>query len=349
MKANPWLSFFPFSQTKSEIKSLPPTISTLSSIKDIDLSDSNLCDADIPYDLFQLSSLGYLHLNGNKFHSLPSRLSQLSSLRHLWLHDCMSIQSIEEFPPNIRTLDASNCPLLEKLPGLSNLKYLECLDINDCNRLVVLQGLQNIKAIKEIYVEGCRNLTTSLEESLFQGYSGRLVNCSIFLSRRGIPPWFSHKKVGSFLSFDVPSGVETESLEMTLWVDYVNEGILGVGLEAVIKNKTNETEWIYEPKFVRTLQVNSWVSNGPQPYPIRSGDKIEVYVGGDKGLKIEKCGIHLAYKKDIKATTQRSQAMVETQRENLVDFIHEKRGHVAVQTSSELSKENTLSKRLKLE
>ncbi|KAI3730971.1 hypothetical protein L1987_62153 [Smallanthus sonchifolius] len=350
-KANPWFSFLPlqiFSQTKTKIKFLPPTVSTLSSIKDIDLSDSNLSDADIPHDLSQLSSLGYLHLNGNKFRSLPSRLSQLRSLKHLWLNDCMVLQSIAEFPPNLRTLDASNCPLLEKLPDLSNLKYLECLDFSNCSSLVVLQGLQNIKSIKEIYLEGCSNLTTSFEESLFQGYSEGVVNRSIFLSRRGIPSWFSHKKVGSFISFDVPSGIETEFLEMTLWVDYVNEGKHAVGLKATIKNKTNETEWTYEANFFRTFEVNSWVSNGPQPYPLRSGDMIEVYVGGDTGLKIEKCGIHLAYKTDIKTTTQSSQAMVETESKNL-DFIHEKRGHGAVQTSCELSNENRLSKRLKLE
>ncbi|KAI3817613.1 hypothetical protein L1987_11409 [Smallanthus sonchifolius] len=313
-KANPWFSFLPFqifSQTKTEIKFLPPTVSTLSSIKDMDLSDSNLSDADIPHDLSQLSSLGYLRLNGNKFRSLPSRLSQLRSLKHLWLNDCMVLQSIAEFPPNLRTLDASNCPLLEKLPDLSNLKYLECLDFSNCSSLVVLQGLQNIKSIKEIYLEGCSNLTTSFEESLFQGYSEQVVNCSVFLSRRRIPHWFSHKKVGSFISFDVPSGIETEFLEMTLWVDYVNEGKHAVGLQATIKNKTNETEWTYEANFFRTFEVNSW---------------------------IEKCGIHLAYKTDIKATTQSSEAMVETESKNL-DFIHEKRGHGAVKTSRELREE----------
>lgn len=170
-KPKPWFSFFPFqivSQTKTEIKFLPPTVSTLGSIKDMDLSDSNLSDADIPNDLSQLSSLRHLHLNGNNFCSIPASFSQLRSLQHLWLNDCTTLQSIVELPPNLWTLDASNCPLLERLPNLSNLKSLKCLDFNNFSSLVTVQGLQNINTINEIYLEGCSNLSTTFEESLFQ-------------------------------------------------------------------------------------------------------------------------------------------------------------------------------------
>ncbi|GJS96703.1 TMV resistance protein N [Tanacetum coccineum] len=352
MKAKHWFSFFPFqilSQTRTEIKFLPPTLSTLSSIKDMDLSDSNLSDADIPYDLSQLSSLRYLHLNGNNFSSLPSSLNQLCSLQHLWLNDCKVLQSINEFPPNLRTLDASNCPLLEGLPDLSNLKHLECLDFSNCSCLVVLHGLQNINTIKEIYLEGCTNLATTLVESLFQGYTERANNCSFFLSRREIPDWFNHQKDGSYISFDVPSGVESDFPKMTIWVDYINEGKYEVGLQAVIKNKTHDTEWTYEACFFRTREVNSWVSNGPQPYSLRSGDTIEVYIGGDDGLKVNKCGIHLAYRQDTEGTTQHSQAMVKIQSKNKEDLIHKKRSHAAAVTTHDSSYENNASKRMKLE
>lgn len=146
--------------------------------------------------------------------------------------------------------------------------------------------------------------------------------------------WFNHEKVGSFISFNVPLGVETDSLEMTLWVDYVNEGKHEVGLQAVIKNKTNDTEWTHEAVFFRTHEVNSWVSNGPQPHPIKCGDRIEVHVGGDNGLKVEKCGIHLAYNQH---------------RKNL-DFFDQKRDRdAAAETSCDSSNDNKLSKRLKIE
>ncbi|KAJ9553719.1 LOW QUALITY PROTEIN: hypothetical protein OSB04_017764 [Centaurea solstitialis] len=326
-KAKPWFSFFLFqilSQTRTEIKFLPPTISTLSSIKDMDLSDRDLSDTDIPCELSQLSSLRYLHLNGNNFVSLPSSLGQLCSLQHLWLNDCKFLQSIVEFPPNLRTLDASNCRFVGSTPKSIQ---LETLGVN-CSSLVVIQGLQNINSIKEIYLEGCSNLDTTLEESLFQGYSERAA---------GDPKGGLITKELGLLSH-----IETDFLEMTYWVDYVNEGKHAVALQVTIKNKTNDTEWTYEANFFRTFEVNSWVSNGPQPYPIRCGDEIEVYAGGDDDLKVEKCGVHLAYK-------HHSQSMMETESKHLVDFIPQKRGHVAVQTGNNSSKESIPSKRLKLE
>ncbi|GJT63436.1 hypothetical protein Tco_1006969 [Tanacetum coccineum] len=70
---------------------------------------------------------------------------------------------------------------------------------------------------------------------------------------------------------------------------------------------------------------------GPQPYSIRSGDTIEVYIGGYGGLKVEKCGIHLAYRQDNKATTQHSQAMVKIQSKD-EDFIRKKRSHAPAST-----------------
>ncbi|GJT46029.1 retrovirus-related pol polyprotein from transposon TNT 1-94 [Tanacetum coccineum] len=260
MKAKHWFSFFPFqilSQTRTEIKFLPPTFSTLSSIKDMDLSDINLSDVDISYDLSQLSSLRYLHLNGNNFSSLPSSLNQL-----------------------------------------------------------------------------CYN---------------QLANSLLMIARREIPDWFNHQKDGSYISSDVPSGVESDFLKMIIWVDYINEGRYEVGLEAVIKNKTHDTEWTYEASFFRTREVNSWVSNGPQPYSIRSGDTIEVYIVGDDGLKVEKCGIHLAYRQDTEGTTQHSQAMVKIQSKNEDDLIHKKRSNAAAVTTHDSSYENNASKRMKLE
>lgn len=113
-----------------------------------------------------------------------------------------------------------------------------------------------------------------------------------------------------------------------------------MGLQAVIKNKTHDTEWTYKACFFRTQKVNSWVSNGPQPYSIRSGDD---------GLKVEKCGIHLAYRQDTEAATQYSQAMVKIQSKNKEDFIHKKRSHAAAVTTQDSSYENNASKRMKLE
>ncbi|GKE10368.1 hypothetical protein Tco_1413919, partial [Tanacetum coccineum] len=56
-------------------------------------------------------------------------------------------------------------------------------------------------------------------------------------SKREIPDWFNNQKDGSYIYSDVPSGVESDFLKMTILVDYINEGRYEVGLEAVIKEQ----------------------------------------------------------------------------------------------------------------
>ncbi|KAM7464518.1 hypothetical protein LguiA_032639 [Lonicera macranthoides] len=54
---------------------LPASISSLFSLRTINLSNRNLSDGDIPADLWTLSSLQSLRLDGNNFHSLPSGIA----------------------------------------------------------------------------------------------------------------------------------------------------------------------------------------------------------------------------------------------------------------------------------
>ncbi|XP_027352151.1 TMV resistance protein N-like [Abrus precatorius] len=92
---------------------LPPSASSLPSLKYINLSYCNLSEESIPRDFFHLSSLKSLDLTGNNFVSIPSSISKLSKLKFLTLNWCKKLQLLPELPSSIIQLDASNCDSLE--------------------------------------------------------------------------------------------------------------------------------------------------------------------------------------------------------------------------------------------
>ena len=75
------------------------SLSGLCSLIKLDLRDCNL--TAVPNDIGCLFSLNVLNLSGNDFGCLPESITQLSSLRHLNLDNCMSIQSLPKLPLSI--------------------------------------------------------------------------------------------------------------------------------------------------------------------------------------------------------------------------------------------------------
>lgn len=93
-------SFFPAQTTNL---TLPPFLSGLSSLTELDLSDCNLTDSSIPHNIDCLSSLERLILSGNNFVRLPTHyISNLSKLRYLELEDCPQLQSLPMLQPQVR-------------------------------------------------------------------------------------------------------------------------------------------------------------------------------------------------------------------------------------------------------
>ncbi|KAG7940982.1 hypothetical protein I3843_16G015100 [Carya illinoinensis] len=68
--------------------SLLNSVSGLTSLVKLDLSDCNLFDGALPEDLSSLSSLKSLDLSSNNFTRLPESISQLPKLKVLYLDDC---------------------------------------------------------------------------------------------------------------------------------------------------------------------------------------------------------------------------------------------------------------------
>ncbi|CAL2235579.1 unnamed protein product [Prunus armeniaca] len=86
-----------------------PSLSGFRSLTELDLSDCNLLEGDIPSDLGHMSSLKFLYLSGNPFASLPSSIAQLSQLESLAVGNCPKLQALPDLPSSMSSVEAYNC------------------------------------------------------------------------------------------------------------------------------------------------------------------------------------------------------------------------------------------------
>ncbi|XP_054793107.1 disease resistance protein RUN1-like [Prosopis cineraria] len=101
---------------------LPDSIFNLKSLTNLDLSNCNIDDRIIHFDLGGLSSLKKLDLSGNMFVNLPaSCISNLLDLQFLYLNSCPRLQLLPQPSPGLNLMDAGDCA---SLTALSDVKLL---------------------------------------------------------------------------------------------------------------------------------------------------------------------------------------------------------------------------------
>ncbi|XP_028756288.1 disease resistance-like protein DSC1 [Neltuma alba] len=69
----------------------------------------------LPDNISLLSSLRELDLSGSNIEALPFSIKYLSRLQHLYLNECKSLRSLPELPPSISRVSADDCLSLETL------------------------------------------------------------------------------------------------------------------------------------------------------------------------------------------------------------------------------------------
>ncbi|XP_042488994.1 disease resistance protein RUN1-like [Macadamia integrifolia] len=147
----------------------------LCSLKEVLLEGCNLTDDDIPDEFWMLYSLVSLNLKWNSFESLPpSSIGQLSKLETLDMTHCERLKSLPILPSSLRSLYASNCYELERLPNFSNLKHLIMLHLSWCEKLIEIEGLEGLISVESIKLDKCTKL---------KGFAGKriLQVCFFFL------------------------------------------------------------------------------------------------------------------------------------------------------------------------
>ncbi|XP_004290248.1 PREDICTED: TMV resistance protein N-like [Fragaria vesca subsp. vesca] len=177
-------------------RSILPPLSGLTCLRELDLSNRNLCAEAIPSDIGCLSSLLSLNLSGNDFISLPARISELSKLENLYLSDCKKLQQLPVLSSD-KTLEvtADGCTSMNEVQYPSNLRGLNCLFFNfiNCSGVVHKDGFHEITF-------------TMLLQRYLEGTSDSGDRFEIVIPGSHIPWLFSHQRVGPSVSVDLNSG-----------------------------------------------------------------------------------------------------------------------------------------------
>ncbi|VVA32884.1 PREDICTED: TMV resistance, partial [Prunus dulcis] len=281
---------------------LPPSLQSLSSLRDLALADRSLTDDAFPKDLGSLISLENLDLAGNDFCSLPS-FSRLSKLHDLSLNVCENLRAIPDLPTNLKVLKAGYCLELEKMPDFSEMSNIKELYLSGSDKLTEIPGLdKSLNSMTMIYMDGCTNLTADFRKNILQGWT----SCGyggIFLSGNDIPDWFDYVHDDDIVYFTVPRSVGRNFKGLTL--SFVSSPVFLSRRSSIsIKNMTKGAE--LEARIIPDCPIDE-LNYKPGYYlwqgqlsndelKLQDGDKvlIEIIVGEyDDGVKVKKTGVSL--------------------------------------------------------
>ncbi|XP_059441190.1 disease resistance protein RPV1-like [Corylus avellana] len=291
-------------QSLNPISLLPASISGLRSLTTLDLPDRNLSEDGIPADLGSLSSLRNLDLSRNNFHNLPDCISNLPKLYFLWLGECTTLQSISGLPPSVGVLDASGCTSVERLSILPNHKSSQFFNLRNCHKLIEIQGLENLEFTSIIHTEGCNKLAYDFRSHLQCSSSMRDDQYRVIcLPGSEVPNWFSHQRIGSSISFHVPSISNGQILRLLVCAVYSANSeynkMGGLDPHVIINNKTRGYDHTLWPTLFPgpvTCEDHVFLYQTPlisNEIEMESGDEIELSIKLRKAAKVKKCGIHL--------------------------------------------------------
>lgn len=156
----------------SQSSTLISSVSGLTSLRKLMLSDCNLSDDTIPMGLERLSFLKKLDLSKNYFSHLPDSISHVPNLVKLKLDDCAMLKAISHLPPSLGSLSARNCTSLERVVSVSIL-----FDLVNCSKLREISLIDNWSTSDGVNIvnicpsrrlQGCKSLLTKFKEFLLE-------------------------------------------------------------------------------------------------------------------------------------------------------------------------------------
>ncbi|GKA75239.1 TMV resistance protein N-like protein isoform X1 [Tanacetum coccineum] len=169
------------------------SLTTLCSLKILDLNLRQIAEEDIPKNLHGLSSLERLNLSGNcKLTKLPTGISHLSSLKHLDLNECILLETLHGLPPGIEVLKASNCRSLQNIEDLAEeYESLYKIWLLNCQRLLE-------DKVSKIYLD------KMLKPSFLKKWVAVEGSLSVTFPGSNVPSWFKEQQHGHQIALKLP-------------------------------------------------------------------------------------------------------------------------------------------------
>ncbi|XP_021810909.1 TMV resistance protein N-like [Prunus avium] len=174
------------------------SLNRLCSLLELDLSDCDLSEGDIPNDIGCLSSLRELYLRGNNFVSLPASIRSLSQLWCFNLERCKRLQLLPDLPSNNELhVNVNDCTSLKRLsyPSKLSSRFANLYDFTfsavNCFRLVEDEGwsARIISTIMKLATKG-------MYPDLYDKY--------IVFPGSEISEWFNVQSEGHSLNVELP-------------------------------------------------------------------------------------------------------------------------------------------------
>ncbi|KAA8535743.1 hypothetical protein F0562_030755 [Nyssa sinensis] len=278
-----------------------PSLSGLSLLTVLDLSDCNMFDGALPSDIGNLSSLEELNLGGNNFVNLPESINRLSRLEILRLVRCKNLRALPRLPSNIVQLNADECPSLKDVPDLSMNGKLVAVSFMNCFKL-----LQNNQS---------ENMAEILLQRMLQALLKNDRGYGIFLPGIEIPQCFIHQNPGHSITIQLQSGWCRKNLmgiALCIVGEFTTREEIIVSLMfrdpngwcrtlIVFRRRIPNKEINFAHKFLTCLSIEELDRKCFFGTFVQSGSRLEVLVENKEEFQVKKIGIHLLYQGDTDA------------------------------------------------
>ncbi|KAH1084175.1 hypothetical protein J1N35_023936 [Gossypium stocksii] len=295
---------------------IPASLTRLSKLDSLKLSNGNmrtLGEADIHSYISGLSSLRYLHVEGNNFITIPLALTQLSELKLLALSNCMKLNSLPELPTGIEDVWLDDCSSLEVVASPSKV----------CNLVdsVAIKAFNCFKLAENI------NALTLLRKHI-KAFANSRKMFDIIMPGSEIPEWFSQQKCDFFIKIPLRINLQEDSewIGVACCCIFVNNdasrdvGFIDCGALMHGRNprQIERRGWLVGKRFNKPIMkdhifLRYWLRD--KLYPFKYGgcetnnlrtrdcldhkyDGLHVFFNGHS-LKVKKCGVRIVCEKDL--------------------------------------------------
>ncbi|XP_021814701.1 TMV resistance protein N-like isoform X2 [Prunus avium] len=170
---------------------LPTSLSGLSSLTNLNLSDCNLMDGEIPNDLGSLFSLKTLDLRQNNFVGLPETISQLSKLEFINVSKCSRLQLLpKKLPLSLQRVNMEDCASLIDFPNQVKIFASPLLGKTTSDSRISSK-FQDFNSEKQEW-RPVDDLQIQLLQRQLEVLNYRLTPLQAVSYQTEIPEWFSH-------------------------------------------------------------------------------------------------------------------------------------------------------------